>query len=406
MSDPKHSDAEHWRSDQDLGEKDAMTMTLSDILVTATFSLGLFGAAFCYLQERDVWAFRTLGLVLLLSSVSELNDVPFPFATTAAAESYEIVAVTLWIASIVLLAPLFWHYVCALTSVTPKVPKRWWLHAILPALGVFVAFLVVLMPHDARLGLFIDGYDLPTGWPLAVGYFGQILLLCAVLQWGGYFVAIILRLRRYRGRLPQFVASTERKELTWIWMLCLSVSIYWVVSAVDVYTETFHDRAFVSDLQDDVLGLLLLLVIMLFGLQQRPGLAPDVTPTETVKKYEKSALTSDVSKRIERKLRHAMTNDALYHDPNLSLWTLANHIGASPNYVSQTLNDDIGESFFDFVNGYRIADAQSRLRDSDETVLAIAYDVGFNSRSSFYTAFGKVTGQTPTAYRQGVSVSA
>lgn len=383
-----------------------MTTTLSDIFVIASFSLGLFGAAFCALQERDVWAFRTLGLVLLLSSVSELTDVPFSFATTTATENFEVVSVSLWLVSIVMLAPLFWHYVCTLTSVTPKVPERWWLHAIMPAMGVSVAFLVVLMPHDARLGLFVDDYDLPTGWPLAVGYFAQILLLCGVLQWGGYFVAIILRLRRYRGRLPQFVASTERKELTWIWMLSLSVSIYWVVSAVDVYTETFHDRAFVTELQDDLLGLLLLLVIMLFGMQQRPGLAPDVTPTETVKKYEKSALTSDVSQRIERKLRQAMTRDALHHDPNLSLWTLANHIGASPNYVSQTLNDDIGESFFDFVNGYRIADAQMRLRDSDETVLAIAYEVGFNSRSSFYTAFGKVTGQTPTAYRQSVSVSA
>ncbi|MEL6641793.1 MAG: AraC family transcriptional regulator [Pseudomonadota bacterium] len=383
-----------------------MTTSFPDILIIASFSLGLFGAAFCYLQERDVWSFRTLGLVLLLSSVSELNDVPFPIATTTSAENFEIISLCLWIMAIVMLAPLFWHYVCTLTSVTPKVPKRWWLHAILPAMGALVAIFVTVMPHDARLGLLVDGYDVPTGWPLLVGYFAQLLLFAAVVQWGGYFVAIIMRLRRYRGRLPQFVASTERKELTWIWMISLSVTVYWVVSAIDIYTETVHDRAFVTEAQDDLLALILLLVIMLFGLQQRPGLAPDVAPAETAKKYEKSALTPDISKRIERKLRHAMTNDALHHDPNLSLWTLAKHIGASPNYVSQTLNDEIGESFFDFVNGYRIADAQTRLRASDETVLAIAYEVGFNSRSSFYTAFSKVTGQTPSAYRQTVSVSA
>lgn len=86
--------------------------------------------------------------------------------------------------------------------------------------------------------------------------------------------------------------------------------------------------------------------------------------------------------------------------------TLARHIGVSPNYVSQTLNDTVGDSFFDFVNSYRILDAQDLLRDTDQTVLAIAFEVGFNSRSSFYTAFKKVTGQTPTAFRKDISAPA
>ncbi|MCY4334687.1 MAG: AraC family transcriptional regulator [Litoreibacter sp.] len=71
----------------------------------------------------------------------------------------------------------------------------------------------------------------------------------------------------------------------------------------------------------------------------------------------------------------------------------------SDNYVSQVLNEKIGQSFFDFVNSYRVKEAQTRLLNSDETILAIAYDIGFNSRSSFYTAFKKGTGQTPTAFR-------
>lgn len=166
-------------------------------------------------------------------------------------------------------------------------------------------------------------------------------------------------------------------------------------------------RRIIPDWLDAAFGLGLLVIILLNGLRQKPSLAPDVATTDAmVTKYEKSALTSDMAIRIERKLRMAMTEDQLHRDPNLSLWSLARHIGASPNYISQTLNENIGESFFDFVNGYRIADAQSLLRDTDDTVLTITYDAGFNSRSSFYTAFKKVTGQTPTAYRQAMSAPA
>lgn len=383
-----------------------MMTSYADILLITSFGLGLFGAVFCALQDRDVWSFRALALVLLLSSLSELDEMPFAITDVAARQTYDIATALIWLFAVLALAPLFWHYVCTLTSVTPRLPERLWLHVMLPGAAVLLGLSVIAMPHDARLGLFIDGYDLPTGWPLVVGYIGEVLSLFVILQWGAYFVAILFRLRRYRMRLHQYVASTARKELTWIWLLGLAVIIYWCVNAADVYFGLTRGEGVLSDIQDEVLALALLLIVMLFGLQQRPGLAPDVVPSDASKKYEKSALTAEMSKRIERKLRQAMTDDALHHDPNLSLWMLAKHIGASPNYVSQTLNDNIGESFFDFVNGYRIADAQSQLRDGEETVLTIAYEVGFNSRSSFYTAFNKVTGQTPTAYRQGLSVSA
>jgi YesN/AraC family two-component response regulator len=98
-----------------------------------------------------------------------------------------------------------------------------------------------------------------------------------------------------------------------------------------------------------------------------------------------------------------MEVDNLHRDANLSLWALARHIGASSNYISQTLNEVIGESFFDFVNSYRIAEAKILLTTTNDSVLNITYDVGFNARSSFYNAFKRQTGQTPTTYRKNMS---
>ena len=116
-------------------------------------------------------------------------------------------------------------------------------------------------------------------------------------------------------------------------------------------------------------------------------------------KYEKSALTSDDTSRIAKKIEAAMETDKLYLDANLSLRVLAKHVFVPPNYVSQTLNGHIGETFFDYINRWRIDYAKPLLATTDETVLNITYDAGFNSRSSFYKAFKRETGQAPTAYR-------
>ena len=196
--------------------------------------------------------------------------------------------------------------------------------------------------------------------------------------------------------------------------------MFWFANAALLFLEFDGEQA---DTQSVILhfgsiaALALVGATTIWGLRQRPPLMPDPVPLPTqalptqalpddgsleerAGKYEKSALNAEISSRIAGKLRKAMEKDHLHRDPNLSLWALSRHIGASPNYVSQTLNEVIGESFFDFVNGYRIAEAMTRLETTNDNVLTITYDVGFNARSSFYNAFKRVSGQTPTDYRK------
>lgn len=82
-----------------------------------------------------------------------------------------------------------------------------------------------------------------------------------------------------------------------------------------------------------------------------------------------------------------MAGERLYRDASLSLWSLSQHIGVAPNYILQTLSETLGRSFYAFVNGYRIGEAKDLLVSQARSVLDIAYDVGFNSKSAFYTAF-------------------
>ena len=106
------------------------------------------------------------------------------------------------------------------------------------------------------------------------------------------------------------------------------------------------------------------------------------------------------------KLTSFMVEEKPYLDFELTLQKLANQINMPEKELSLLINHHLNKHFFDFINEYRINDAKILLKDpakKEVTVLEILYEVGFNSKSSFYTAFKKSTNQTPTAYRKSIN---
>ena len=102
-------------------------------------------------------------------------------------------------------------------------------------------------------------------------------------------------------------------------------------------------------------------------------------------------------------LNKYMIEEEPFLDPSLSIYDLAKQINMPTRELSLLINHDLNQHFFDFVNGFRIRKAMEILADPDKndlTVLEILYDVGFNSKSSFNTAFKKYTQLTPTDYRK------
>jgi ligand-binding sensor domain-containing protein/AraC-like DNA-binding protein len=112
------------------------------------------------------------------------------------------------------------------------------------------------------------------------------------------------------------------------------------------------------------------------------------------------------SKRIEdiiAKLLHLMDEERLFLDPDLTLNKLSLRLRVHYNHLSRIINERFGLSYNDFINKYRIEEARRKLTSPEEkesTVLDIAYNTGFYSKSVFNAAFKKFTGMTPTEYRQ------
>ncbi|WP_266205519.1 helix-turn-helix transcriptional regulator [Pontibacter kalidii] len=119
-------------------------------------------------------------------------------------------------------------------------------------------------------------------------------------------------------------------------------------------------------------------------------------------KYEKSALSEEAKQDLLQKLKVA--EDAkFYTQPSASLPALARQLHTSPHYLSQSLNERLGKSFFEYLAGLRIQEAKAILADPAQQHLKVeevAEQVGYLSKSAFSAAFKKQTGQTPGEYRK------
>lgn len=278
-------------------------------------------------------------------------------------------------------------------------------------IAIPLALLIYTLPQAQQQALFFaDEADLQ----------GQVLLtaigfLLATLLWLGlslfYLVRITLLLKQYRDKLRQVFAADAGKNLFWLNGLMAVLLLSWGYAVLVLLAEDTIGSPWLNEIGVLLLALILVWLLCSCGLNQLPGFtecyqAPDdTTPFETpiaeeTEKYQRSALGEVQALRIADKVRTAVYDEALYLDPTLTLYKLAEHIGVSAQYLSQTLNQTLQQSFYDYINEARIAAAKQRLQQTEDSVLSIAMAVGFNARSSFYKAFKQSTGLTPAQYRQ------
>ena len=370
--------------------------------VTATFTVALLAALLANGQRRTVPSHALLALVFTAFAISELDTVAqvlFNTMVPLLRNAFELAA----FAANFTLMPLFFFFVRDLTGqLGSEAPDGLILpHLVLPAVVACFAITAIFFPAVSR-DIWVDGSTADA--PLALQASFLILTIGLLVQWAFYIPWVVRTQSRHIERLKQHFASTEGLELRWVSVLAIALGAYVLQSIAGeaLFLLGFDDP--VGPLLDSVFVLSVVAALALWSLRPAPEL-DDAAETlndplaPPNKKYEKSALGAQQAERIARKLTQAMEADHLYRDPNLTLGILAQHIGVSLNYVSQTLNQHMGQSFFEFVNLWRVKEAIPLVEKSETTVLAIAYDVGFNSRSSFYSAFKRVTGLTPTAYK-------
>ncbi len=322
---------------------------------------------------------------------------------------YEVYSLIIMLPALLLLAPLLWFYVEGMTSQTSwkmrAAKKR---HLIYPAAGAAIAVATTFLPLQQLNILFTgNGSQMSTymGF-LMIVVFG--LVIGWVFQSLFYLVAIVKRLAFYRKSLKQYFANLESRDMLWLSVFAVLMIIIWLAAIVSVLLDNVFGIDVFDRQSATPMAFLLVWCLGFCVIAQRPGFeqafidtsepATDIAKQD--KKYLRSALDQRHSQRIAEKLETLVESEQLYLDANISLSKLASMSGISAHYLSQTLNETLGKNFFDYINEKRIHHAKTQLQVSKKSVVDIAFDAGFNARSSFYKAFKQFNDQTPSQFRR------
>ncbi len=222
------------------------------------------------------------------------------------------------------------------------------------------------------------------------------------LQIFSYLIASVILLGGYRRRLKDLYSSIERIDLTWCNLLLAGFAVMWSMDFLNWALKTFAtlpgSLSYWLFLGSLCINLTFTLVVAYKGLAQSASFSGIRVP----EKYAASRLKRPECEAIVQKLNETMKQEKLYLEPSLSVEDLAGKLNIPVKHLSQAIHVCYDRNFYDFVNSYRIEEAKKRLNDDryqNLTFLAVAYDVGFNSKSVFNAAFKKHTGNTPKEYR-------
>jgi AraC-like DNA-binding protein len=178
-----------------------------------------------------------------------------------------------------------------------------------------------------------------------------------------------------------------------MWFIDLST---WIFRSLNAFPEPIlHFMLILSIL----INLSFTLGVTYKGLTQSESLSG----IQAFQKYAASRLKQSDCEAIIRELTLCMKTEKPYLTPSLSVDDLARKLKIPARHLSQAIHTCLNQNFYDFINSYRIEESKKYIRDesySNQTLLAIAYDAGFNSKSVFNAAFKKNTGLTPKEYKQ------
>lgn len=142
-------------------------------------------------------------------------------------------------------------------------------------------------------------------------------------------------------------------------------------------------------------------ILAYFGVLRYPEKLKIVISEAKTKQYERSLLEGINVNEVTNKLNRFMLDEKIYAVEDITLKKVADELLISPHQLSELLNEYMGLNFNSYINKFRIHDAMELLiNEPKRSILSIAYAVGFNSKSSFYEAFFRNMGKTPSRYRK------
>ena len=284
-----------------------------------------------------------------------------------------------------LLSPLL--YIAYHLVVLPEeaLPARWAFLALptLFAFGADIAYL--LLEHEVRVSLLGGLFHSDSRWDITLVkmmYLGAAVQITAHLGFLARKLRSIWEEHDSRGVLGVTMAYTVLSIAPVVILACGVI-----LSSLEV-------------LKLSTAGIALLMVAAYLAGQRYPKFLQLLIIEAERKRYRGSLSRGTDPYAVIGRLESVMTRKRLYADEELTLKQAADEVDITPHQLSRILNEVLNVNFNNYINKFRIEEAgRLLLQDRERSVISVAYEVGFNSKSSFYDAFSRFAGKSPQAFR-------
>lgn len=253
--------------------------------------------------------------------------------------------------------------------------------------------------------------------------FYKILALAGALSGLLYCIITFFLLKEHKKQIVNLFSNLKGISLNWIVKLVNGVVIIWVV----VFILVILKQVVQIELPLNWFFIavpLFISYIGYYGFKQQvifqfdpneynhynqPTIeTPDINQAQALpvnSSYEKSNLQEKDMEQIFKSLENAMKIDQLFLQANLNLQDLSNSVKIPQHYITQTLNQYKRQNLYDYINAYRVEAFINKLKNGEAdyfSLLGIAFDCGFNSKSTFNRVFKNITGKSPSEFRKSL----
>jgi AraC-like DNA-binding protein len=297
-----------------------------------------------------------------------------------------------------LIGPCF--YLLVISLIQGEIRPKQYGHFAPPVLYLLLLIPFFLLPEDTKYNCWISAYKLDLPYRPGVqdprifwitDHATEMTLLSLII----YSILSLIKIAQaFRVRKESFRQTTNPvfRNLRNGIIQVISVTIFVIV--IKIFNENDTGDHVFSAYMSILIYFTSFRVIRQSGFFKQPSLAEPL-------KYKNSTVTPEAHQSILLKLKEIMDHEKPFLQGSFSLPDLAHRVGTTVHTLSQIINEGLGKSFFEMTALYRVEEAKLLLKaQRNVKVEEIAEQVGYHSKSSFNNAFKKITGMTPSEFRE------
>ncbi|OUL60133.1 AraC family transcriptional regulator [Flavobacterium sp. AJR] len=332
----------------------------------------ILGIYFFFFTKKRYFGNYFLGALLLALSIRIAKSVFIYFDPTLPKTYLQI-----GLSACFFIGPFLYYFMKASVKEIHVMPKSWKLTLIFWA--ILIITVGILFPYSVYPQLWRD-------------YFVELIYI----QWFVYVVFAGFTIKEVLKKIVSRKQKANPAEM-WFGMIYLGNTLLFAF-----YFLALINAPFVSYLSGSIIFSFILYMIISILLYRKKT---DDLFLLNSPKYSGKKIDSAEETILLQKLENVMVEKELYKNPNLTLQDLSKEVTISSHQLSQFLNNNVGKNFTSYVNEFRINEACKIITSNNKLTLeSVGYDVGFNSKSTFFVAFKKHTGTTPLNYQLQASL--